>query len=98
MASWPSKDAEDVFDYPLTWAKQMAKDGNDTIASYSAEVVNGSCEIDTEPGHGTDFDDTNTVVWLKGGATGEECKIVNRIVTAAGRRYRHTRYLKIKEK
>lgn len=97
MASWPAKDPEDVLDYPLTWAKQMAID-SDTIADYTVTIEEGSVEVDDEPGHGTSFDDNNTLVWLRGGEIGETCRIVNHIVTAEGREYDHTRTLKIKAK
>lgn len=97
MASWPAKDPDDVLDYPLSWAKQMAKD-SDTIASYDPFVSVGTVEIVTGGGKEPSFDDTNTLVWLTGGEAGETCEVVNRITTAAGRQYDHTRKIKIKEK
>lgn len=97
MASWPAKDPNDILDYPLSWAKQMAKD-TDTITAYSVTIESGSVEVDDAPGHSTDFDDTNTVVWLRGGEVGETCVIINTIGTAEGREYNRRRKLKIKEK
>lgn len=97
MASWPAKDPDDVLDYSLSWAKQMAKD-SDTIASYAPFVASGNIEIVDDLGKTPDHDDTNTIVWLRGGEAGETCEVVNRIVTTAGRQYDHTRTVKIKEK
>jgi len=96
MARWRSKDPNDILDYTLDWTRQMAKD-TDTIAAYSITVEEGSVEVDEASGHGTDFDDTTTVVWLMGGVAGEECVVVNTIETAEGRVYNRRRKLKIKE-
>lgn len=98
MKSWPSKDPDNIWDYPLSWLKQMTKDV-DTIASYTVLIEpEGELEVDTDdPAHGTDFTDTTTVVWLKGGVAGSEYVVTNRVVTADGRSYDVSRKLKIKE-
>lgn len=102
-AKWPDKDPDDELDYSLTWAEQMDID-TDTIARYAPFVVDDEDESDTTPveivqslGKTPSFDDTNTLVWLSGGTAGKTYQIVNRIVTAEGRQYDHTRALKIKE-
>lgn len=105
MASWPAKDPDDVLDYPLTWAKQMAKD-QDTIAAYEPFIAAGSdgaLEVMTGPntdalGDAPSFTDTATLLWLSGGTTGQSYLIVNRIRTAGGRQYDHTRTITIKER
>lgn len=96
MLTWPAKDPDDILDYPLSWAKQMALD-TDTIASYAPFIESGSILIDTAAGHASSFTADKTLVWLKGGTPGEVCIVVNRIVTAAGRQYDHSRKIKIKE-
>lgn len=99
MASWPAKDPDDVLDYPLDWSEQMAIDDDDTIADYEVIIEEGTVEVDTTKATaGLSFTDTETRVWLKNGTIGETCEIVNRITTAAGRVYDHTRTLKIKAK
>lgn len=97
MASWPAKDPDDILDYSLDWSEQMEID-TDTISAYEVIIEQGTVEVDDSLGHGTSFDDTSTLVWLTGGTAGEECLVVNRITTAEGRQYDHTRKLRIKEK
>jgi hypothetical protein len=105
MKSWKPKDPDDVLDYPLSWAAQMAQDA-DTIASYeafvSADTDDGSLVVmQAANGEGLgaapSFTDTATNVWLSGGTAGVTYEVVNRITTAAGRQYDHTRKIKIKE-
>lgn len=98
---WADKDPDDVLDYTLTWAEQMSID-TDTIASYTATVEeieddDSPLVVMTSPGHQIDFDDTTTLVWLSGGTAGNIYEVLNRIVTAEGRQYDHTRTVKIKE-
>lgn len=105
MKTWKAKDPNDILEYPLDWADQMAED-QDTLASYEAfvsvETDDGTLVVMDGPngeglGEAPDFTDTTTKVWLSGGTAGVEYIVVNRVTTAGGRQYDHSRKIKIKD-
>ena len=95
MSSWPSKDPNDVLDYRFNWRKEGNEcllPGED-IDTYTVTIVSGTVVIDS------DSDDGSVVtLWLSGGAAGEVCRVLCRIVTTEGRQYDKTGTLRIRER
>lgn len=106
MPSWPAKDPDNVWDYPLNWAGQMTEDQNDTIAAYvpflHADNDDDELEIMSAPSGGLgaapSFTNTTTTVWLRGGTAGTTYQVVNRIRTAGGRQYDWTYTVEVRER
>lgn len=87
---WPYKDPNEKLDYDVEWIDRL---GDDTIVDSVFTVVSGSVEIDSNS-----ETEVTTTVWLTGGEIGEECEVLNRITTAAGRIMDQTTYVKIRKK
>lgn len=86
---WPrSKDPDDVLDYSINWARELA---GDTISTSVWTVPSGL----TDESLSTNTD-TETTVWLSGGTDGTSYDVKNRITTAAGRTMDQTVTLKVK--
>jgi hypothetical protein len=83
-ANWPNKYADEKFPNAINWKNVLARGGDTTIDSCSAEVVEGTCTID-DPVPAT-FSGTNQTVWVSGGVVGTVA-ILCRVNTANGRTY-----------
>ena len=86
------KDPNAVLDYAVSWAAWLAEVGDTLVASVWS-VLTGTVQIDSDVSS-----TTVATVWLRGGAAGEKCSLLNRITTAGGRIDDRTIYVKIKEK
>lgn len=86
------KDPNAVLDYAVSWAAWLAEVA-DTLVTSTWSVLSGTVAIDSDVS-----DTTVATVWLRGGAVGEKCSLLNRVTTAAGRIDDRTIYVKIKEK
>jgi hypothetical protein len=89
MINWPNKDPEAVLDYVLDWTDEL--DG-DTITSASWDVPAG-LTLDNESNT-----TTACTVWLSGGVTGTNYRLVNEVTTAAGRTDQRTVSITVKDK
>lgn len=95
--TWPTKDPNEVLDYDVNWGDDPTYglgrlEVGETISTSTFSVVEGTVVIDSSS-HTT----ATATVWLSGGAAGERCKILNRIVTSAARTYDHTETLRIRD-
>lgn len=78
---WPAKDPDKIADYSVDWSAHL--DSGDTITTaVFTLVVAAGLVIDSQSGAGT-----KATVWLSGGTAGAVATILNRVTTAAGRRY-----------
>lgn len=86
--AWPrTKDPDDVLDYSINWARELA---GDTISTSTWTVPSGLTEgISTKT-------DTETTVWLSSGTDGSSYDVKNRITTSSGRTMDQTVTLKVK--
>lgn len=91
MASWPTKDPDEVLDYQVDWTNRLQV--GETISTCDFSVVSGAVTINSEGNVGA-----LATVWLSGGTAGELCSILNRITTSAGRTYDQTVKLRIRTK
>lgn len=90
MASWPSKDLDEVLDYQIDWTARL--ETAETITS-SVIVKVGSVVVDS-----TSAVTPVVTVWLSGGTENESCMITNRITTNQGRTYDQSVKLRIKSR
>ena len=90
MIKWPNKDPDEVLDYGFIWTDLMVE--GDAITD--SEWIHASgINIDSDT-HTSDI----TVVWLSGGAVGDQYDLTNRVTTAAGRVFDRTARIAIKDK
>lgn len=85
------KDPDEVVDYDLSWAEQMAAD-SDTIATSTWTVPAGITKSSISN------TTTRTKIWFSGGTAGQTYSCVNRVVTAGGRTFDQTMKLKVKDR
>lgn len=87
------KDPDDVKDYSLSWAAELAAN-SDTIntSTWTVEVGSGLTI------NSTSKSDTTTTLWLSGGTANVTYELLNRITTAGGRTLDQTMKLKCKNK
>lgn len=85
------KDPDEVVDYDLSWAEQMAAD-SDTIATSTWTVPTGITK------NSVSNTTTRTKIWFSGGTAGQTYSCVNRVVTAGGRTFDQTMKLKVKDR
>lgn len=77
MLKWPDKDPDDVLDYGIEWAAEIAPD--DQIETSEWLPAPGlSFGLSSVSG-------TRTTVWISGGVKGSIYFVTNRIRTASGR-------------
>lgn len=81
MPSTFVKDPSAVLDYQNDFRLWLNTSPQDTITTSTWEVLDGGLSIQTDTIRNGRF----TVVWLTGGTVGESYRVVNNIVTAAGR-------------
>jgi len=79
MASWPSKDPNDVLDYDIDWSRRL--DSGDTISTSTFSLTTDAGLTIASQSNTT----TTSKVWLSGGTAGSTADILCRIVTADGR-------------
>lgn len=74
---WPTKDPDDILDYALDWTEWL--DG-DTLNNATWTILSGSVvkQSDTIAGN-------RAVIWLSGGTSGQNCRLLCRITTIGGR-------------
>ena len=90
MIKWPNKDPDEILDYGFIWTDLMVEGDVITNSEWlSASGIN----IDSDT-HTSDI----TVVWLSGGAVGDQYDLTNRVTTAAGRVFDRTSRIAIKDK
>lgn len=89
MATWPSKDPNEVLDYQVDWTDRL--ETGETITTSTFTVASGDVVIDDE-----DLATPITTVWLSAGTEGTACVILNRVVTNAGRTYDQSVKLRIR--
>ena len=94
---WPNKDPDERLDYVLDWTARL---GDDSITISAFTVISGDVEIDDQE---IVTGSKKTLVWLQGGTVDpetqeRECRILNRITTAAGRIMDQTARIKLKAK
>jgi hypothetical protein len=92
--AWPVKDPNEVLDYSFDWSPR--KLSGDIIESTTATVISGSVVVDTH--EKVSNKPLITTTWLSGGDNGENCLILLRIVTTAGRILEETVSIKIKSR
>jgi len=87
---WMEKDPDAVLDYVADWANWLK---GDTISTSSWTTENDGITIDSDS-------NTTTIatVWLSSGTEGTDYKVVNRIVTTAGRTKDQTLMMRIRSK
>lgn len=90
MIKWPNKDPDEVLDYGFIWTDLMVE--GDVITTSEWLPASG-INIDSDT-HTGDI----TVVWLSGGAVGDQYDLTNRVTTAAGRVFDRTARIAIKDK
>lgn len=92
---WPSKDPDEVLDYEVDWqdATTPTLEAGETLSTSVFSVVTGTVVIDSQS-------NTTTVatVWLSGGTNGEDCELLNRVTTSAGRTYDQSIKLRIRSR
>lgn len=90
---WSAKDPNEVLDYQVDWqdATTPTLETGETISTSVFTVVSGTVTIDSQS-------NTTTVatVWLSGGTDGEDCQLLNRVTTSAGRTYDQTVSIRIR--
>lgn len=79
MASWPSKDPNDVLDYDVDWSRRL--DSGDTISTATFSLTTDAGLTIASQSNTT----TVAKVWLSGGTAALTGEILCRIVTANGR-------------
>lgn len=85
------KDPEAILDYKIDWNLWL---NGDTIVSSSFTVSpSGALTVDSEANNTTE-----ATVWLSGGDRGRKYKVINHIVTAAGRETDRTILMEIQDK
>lgn len=83
------KDPNAVLDYQIDWSTWL---GADTIATSTWTVPTGlTKDSDTST-------TTTATIWLSGGTSGVTYRIVNHIVTAAGREDDRSIYIRVADK
>lgn len=89
MLTWPTKDPNEVLDYQIDWTERLEVGETISLSTFSVEI--GTVTIDSSS------DEAGvTTVWLSGGADGELCVILNRILTSAARTYDQSVKLRIR--
>ena len=83
------KDPDAVKDYSIDWSAWL---GEDTIDTSTWSVPDGITKDDDSN------TTTSTTIWVSGGTAGQEYKLVNHIVTAAGREEDESLVFFIREK
>lgn len=86
MIVWPAKDPGETLDY--TWIVPI--DAGDEIATFTAQVVDGSAAIESQSDDGS-----RGTVWISGGAENERAMIGLTATTTGGRTFRDTAVLPI---
>jgi hypothetical protein len=89
MLNWPNKDPDEVLDYSVNWASRLVS--LESISSHTVSVISGSVTINSSS-HTADV----VSLWLSAGTSGEQCKILCRIITNQGRVMDQTVGLRIK--
>ncbi len=89
MLNWPSKDPQEVLDYRIDWADQLA--ASETILTATVTQAGGTVVIDS-----SSVDAAEVIIWLSGGALEEVCVFTNRITTNQGRTYDQSVRLRIR--
>jgi len=84
------KDPEAVLDYGVDWSSWLTD--SETISSSSWTVPSGITEDSNTSS------DTKATIWLSGGTDGESYKLINHIITSAGREEDQTMWIVVKEK
>lgn len=87
MATLPPKDPDEILDYRFDWTGRLE---GDPIAGAEFEVPPGLEILDSE------FDQTSTTLWLRGGTAGEVAKITCRVHTSTGRVLEHSADLPVR--
>ena len=83
------KDPDAILDYGVDWSNWLTD--NETISSSDWDVPSGiSKDSDS-------FSDTKTTIWLSGGTSGEEYRLINHIVTSQSRENDQTIKIRIRE-
>ena len=78
-------DPDEKLDYGFDWSKPLAVDTPaDTITASTWIVPSG---ITQSGSPAPSFDDTTTTIWLEGGTANQDYIIINRITTAATRKF-----------
>ena len=83
------KDPNDVLDYTVDWVNILTPI-SDTIVSQ--QIVTTGVTVNS-----SSFATTKQTAWIAGGTVGERVQVTYRIVTAGGRTFDRSIYLKIKE-
>jgi len=87
------KDPQATLDYLVDWAAYL---GTDTIAT-STFTVDAGITVGTGL-QAPSNTPTSATVWLSGGSVGQTYKVVNKIVTAAGRTDERTFMLSVQNR
>lgn len=84
---WPDKDPDENKDYVIDWTLDL---NGDTIDTSTWIVPSGLVQ-------GSESKTSNqTKIWLSGGVEGKKYRVINRIVTSAGRTEEHTAILEVR--
>lgn len=75
---WPYKDPDERMVFGIKWSVRLA---GDTIASSVWLTPSGSLTLTMDT---PTFSDTETKVWVSGGAVGDVALCTNRVTTVAG--------------
>lgn len=87
-----SKSPGDILDYPFNWGTNWLAEIVDTITSHTITPEAGiTCDSSSVVG------DT-VVAWISGGTAGTTYRVTCQIVTAGGRTFQQSIYIKIKER
>lgn len=90
------KHPDAVLDYGFDWSDWL--ESGETIVSSDWDVPSGLVE-DTDSDHVPGgFDDITTSIWLSGGVLGEDCDVVNDIITSEGRKDSRTVTIKVRSR
>lgn len=81
MASWPSKDPDEVLDYMLDWSRRL--DDGDGIDTATFSLTTSAGMLIVAQSNTT----TTATVWLSGGTLGETGEVLCRVVTDEGRTF-----------
>lgn len=79
MASWPSKDPNDIENYSVDWSRRLGSGETLTSADFSLTTAAGLTIASSS------FDDTTATVWLTNGDDGGTGVILCRVNTSASR-------------
>lgn len=98
-----TKDPDAVLDYKFDWAGLTNGeegaisdwlDEDETIATYTLTPDDGLV-VDS---HDLTDNDTSVTYWLSGGTAGQSYRVVNHIVTSAGREEDRTMIIEVRER